>query len=358
MDAFYASVEQHDRPELRGRPLVVGGSERARGVVAAASYEARRFGIHSAMAMSRAFRLCPHLVRVSPRFDRYHEVSSRIHDVFTSYTDLAEPLSLDESFLDVTAFCLEHRRSAGSVALEIKHRIRERVGLTASAGAAPSKLVAKIASDLRKPDGLVIVAPQDVEAFLRPLAVERLWGVGPVTAGRLHAVGLRTIGDLADATPDRLEKILGRHGRDLHALARGVDDRPVQPRSDPKSLSAENTFAVDARDVHEVLAQLADQAAEVAGRLAGHGFHGRTVTLKVRYSDFTTVTRSQSLPRPVRTAEDVLAVATRMLLQRTEFPGRPIRLVGVGVAGLVDERGPQQLELPLWECEDCDASLA
>ena len=345
MDAFFASVEQHDHPEFRGRPLIVAGSERSRGVVAAASYEARRFGLHSAMPTSRALRLCPQVVRVNPRHSRYHEVSTELHAIFASYTPQVEPLSLDESFLDLTEYCVLHHCSVGRVAAEIKRVVRERTGLTASAGAAPNKLVAKIASDVEKPDGLVVVPPERVQDFLRPLPVERLWGVGPVTASRLRALGLITIGDIADRDPAWLQQSFGRSGPIFHHLARGDDDRPVVTTHEPRSISSENTFATDVADVDEALNCLREQTEEVAGRLRSQGYHGRTVTLKVRYADFTTITRSLTPAHLVAEVGPLFTIARTLLLTRTEFPQRPIRLVGVGVSGLLDPEKPVQLEL-------------
>ena len=344
MDAFFASVEQHDHPELRGRPLIVAGSSEARGVVAAASYEARRFGIRSAMATAAAERLCPQVLRVPPRHERYREVSEQLHEIFHEYTDLVEPISLDECFLDLTRHCATRRLPLVEVAREIKQRIRERTGLTASAGGASNKFLAKIASDLEKPDGLVIVPPGEAPAFLEPLPVERIWGVGPVTAKRLHALGVRTIGELAAKSPEWLEAVFGRWGPDFGRLARGEDDRPVVPHRDPRSLSAENTFARDVTDPEVLLREIRDQAEEVARRLASHHATGRTVTLKLRYGDFTTVTRSHTASRPLEQAPEIARLATR-LLERTEFPHRAVRLVGVGVSGLVDRGRPVQLEL-------------
>jgi len=345
MDAFYASVEQRDNPDLRGKPVIVAGSERSRGVVCAASYEARKFGVRSAMATSRALRLCPQVVRVPPHFSRYQEVSKQINQIFARYTEMVEPLSLDESFLDVTERCASNGCTATATASEIKQLIKLETGLTASAGVGPNKLIAKIASDLRKPDGLVVVPPERVLAFLHPLPVERVWGVGPVTAARLHEMGLKTIGDVAARTVEWLTQRLGRSGPWYHDLAHGIDDRPVIASHESKSVSAENTFAVDLQDVDEVLAELAAQAEEVADRLARHGYRGRTVTLKARYGDFTTVTRSLTVARPLHGAEEILEIARQLLLTRTLFPKRALRLVGVGVSHLMDEQTPLQLEL-------------
>ena len=345
MDAFFASVEQKDDPTLRGRPLIVAGSEKARGVVAAASYEARAHGIRSAMPTSRALRLCPQVLRVPPRHERYHSISSEIADVLRSFTDRIEPLSLDESYLDLTECCLSRRTSLQTVAREVKQAVREKTGLTASAGGGPNKLVAKIASDLCKPDGLLVVAPARVRDFLHPLAIERLWGVGPVTARRLQAMGIRTIGDLATRDPRHVEGQLGRLGIELHGLALGIDERDVVTFHETRSISAETTFATDQGTREPVAAMIASLASEVAERLDHHGFAARTITLKIRYPDFTTVSRSCSFESRLLNASELTARALE-LLGRTEFPQRAIRLVGVGAAGLVDAERPVQLTLP------------
>ncbi len=322
----------------------MAGDPRSRGVVAAASYEARAFGIRSAMASATAERLCPHLIRVPPRHERYREISRQLQEVFGTWTDLVEPISLDECFLDLSEPCARERLPLIRVAREIKTRIRNQTGLTASAGGGPNKFLAKIASDLRKPDGLVVVPPDRVETFLAPLPVERIWGVGPVLAGRLHSLGVRTIGELAGKSPTWLELTFGRLGTELGLLARGLDDRPVVPWREPKSISAENTFARDVQDPQTLLEEIASQSEEVARRLRGHEMVGRTLTLKLRYSDFTTITRSRTCRRPLERAEDIEALATG-LLARTGFPDRPVRLVGVGVSGLLDRLRPVQLEL-------------
>ncbi len=344
MDAFYAAVEQRDNPELVGKPVIVAGSESARGVVMTASYEARRFGIRSAMPTAQALRLCPDVIRVPARMARYREVSLAIRQVFEDFTDLIEPLSLDEAFLDVTAWCEAAGQKAGAVAVEIKRRIREAVGLTASAGVGPNKLVAKIGSDLRKPDGLVVIAPQRVVAFLRPLPIDRLWGVGPVTAARLRQLGLETLGDLADRPAQWVETTLGEAGRHFQAMAQGHDQRAVVPYRNPRSMSAENTFETDVADVgyaHQALRELAD---EVAARLQRKGYRTQTIVLKVRYADFTTISRSHSLQTPVCQAE-ALSETALSLLERTEFPRRAVRLLGIGAGNLVAGSAPLQLAL-------------
>lgn len=342
MDAFFASVEQLDNPALRGQPLIVAGSEKARGVVAAASYEARAFGVRSAMPTSRALRLCPQVLRVPPRHARYHEMSREIHAVLEEFTGLIEPLSMDESYLDVTDRCLRDKVPLAEVAHAIKVAVRERTGLTASAGGGPNKFVAKIASDASKPDGLLVIAPRQVTTFLRPLPVERIWGVGPVTAQRLHALGLRTIGDVADRGAHWLEQHLGRSGAALYSLACGDDERPVVTQHETRSISSECTFPTDVDTTAEVLHALREQADEVGERLMALGCEARTVTLKVRYGDFTTVTRSVSSVSRIGNAADIFA-ALPDLLARTEFPRRAVRLVGVGVSGLSAPRATQLL---------------
>lgn len=345
MDAFYASIEQRDAPELRGHPVIVAGSATGRGVVAAASYEARKFGVRSAMPTRTALRLCPTAIRVPPRHDHYAAVSREIRAVFHEFTDLVEPLALDEAFLDLTAYCEQHESTMEVVARSIKRAIRERVGLTASAGAAPCKFVAKVASDLRKPDGLVVVKPGQVKGFLAPLPVERLWGVGPVTARRFHELGLTTIAQVAACEPAFLEGRFGKAGHEFWLLAQGIDDRPVEPNRDTKSVSAETTFAVDQDLLEPVLGTLAAQAAEVSERLRAHRWTARTVVLKLRYGDFTTLTRSLTPGRPVGETEEIYALASRLLTERTEFPRRAIRLIGVGVSGILEPDAPVQLEL-------------
>lgn len=345
MDAFYASVEQRDAPELRGKPVIVAGSEQGRGVVAAASYEARQFGVRSAMPTRTALRLCPEAIRVPPRHEHYAQVSRQIRSIFLSYTPLVEPLALDECYLDLTEYCQRKGERLAVVAQAIKADLARAVDLTSSAGGAPCKFVAKVASDLRKPNGLVIVAPEQVEGFLEPLPVERLWGVGPVTAARFRELGLTRIGQVAACQPEWLQARFGRAGYEFWMLAHGRDERPVEPDRDAKSISAETTFAVDQNSPEPVLQQLAAQSAEVAERLASLGAQARTVVLKLRYHDFATVTRSHTPGRPVSEADEIFALASRLLESRTEFPDRAVRLVGVGVSGLSDPNAPVQLEL-------------
>ena len=340
MDAFFASVEQLDDPSLRGKPVLVGGASR-RGVVAAASYEARPFGVRSAMPMMEALRRCPDAIVVPGRMQRYSEISDRIFGVFERYTPLVEGLSVDEAFLDVTA----SRALFGdgeTIARRIKKEIAEEVGLTASAGVAPSKFVAKIASDLEKPDGLVTVRDGEVEAFLAPLDVDRMWGVGPTAAARLRQAGFHTIGDLAAAGEERLEQLLGSWGGHVARLARGDDERPVVSDHAAKSIGAESTYEHDLHRRSEILERLLDQSRRVARRLYKAGLRARVVTVKLKYSDFTLRTRQLHLPEPVTDVDSIYA-ACAVLVDRFPRRGKGIRLTGVSLSGLDD--GPRQAGL-------------
>jgi DNA polymerase-4 len=347
MDAFYASVEQRDDPALRGRPVAVGGPADGRGVVAAASYEARRFGVRSAMPMARALRQCPQLIVVRPDFARYREASQRVMAILRGVTPLVEPLSLDEAYLDVTENAWG-MPLATDVARELKRRIRGELALTASAGVAPNKFLAKIASGWRKPDGLTVIAPERVEAFLQQLPVEALWGVGPVTARKLHAIGITRLVEVRTADREILAGAVGSLADWLLRLAHGDDPRPVLPERERKSVSAETTYAADLRDLASMQAEVARLARRVAGVLEQQALHARTVTLKVRYDDFATVTRSHT--NAVAMA-DAAAIAERAcaLLERTQAATRPIRLLGVGTHGLVPAATTLSpaIELPL-----------
>jgi DNA polymerase-4 len=342
MDAFYAAVEQRDRPELRGRPVVVGADPRGRGVVAAASYEARRFGIRSAMPISIAYRYCPQGVYLPVDMTKYARVSAEIMAILGEFTPLVEPLSLDEAFLDVTA----SRALFGSgleIARTIKARIKDEVELTASAGVAPNKFLAKIASDLRKPDGLVEVLPGEEAAFLRELPIARLWGVGPAAEAALTALGVRTIGQLGRMPRDALRRRFGSYGSHLHALALGRDDRPVVPWDDPKSVGAEETFERDTGDVARLRVTVLAQADRVAAELRQGGLTGRTVTLKLRYADFRTVTRRETSTVPTADGGEIFRRAWDAF---TRLPKpQPIRLIGVSVSGLQSAAAPRQLPL-------------
>lgn len=343
MDAFYASVEQRDRPELRGRPVVVGGNSR-RAVVAAASYEARTFGVRSAMPMFRARRLCPELVVVDLRMEHYRAVSQQIRAILAAHTDLIEPLALDEFYLDVSATTASIEE-AGALARRLKEEIRSGTGLTASAGVAPSKFVAKIASDLRKPDGLVVVEPEAVVGFLAPLPVSRMWGVGNVTERRLKAIGIETLADLAAADPARLGELLGKHGPRMVEFARGADPRQVQVSRQPKSVSNETTFEEDTSDLALLTEHIARLAQRVSERLQRRGLAGRTVVLKLTYRNFQHVTRRTTLARPTSDAA-LIAAEARTLLDRSDAASRLVRLVGVGVSGFASEGAVSQLALP------------
>jgi DNA polymerase-4 len=346
MDAFYASVEQRDDPALRGRPLAVGGSPQSRGVVAAASYEARVFGVRSAMPMSRAVRLCPQLAIVRPDFARYRAASQRVMAILRSCTPLVEPLSLDEAYLDVTDN-LWGEPLATNVAKKLKARIREELQLTASAGVAPNKFLAKIASGWRKPDGLTVIAPERVERFLQQLSVEALWGVGPVTAKKLRAIGIERLVDVRSADSALLHRTVGSLADWLKRLAVGDDPRRVQPDRPWKSISGETTYADDLEDPQEIRGEIERLAERVAASLDKKKLCARTVTIKVRYADFSTVTRSYTGAAPVRSGGEIAAQAVA-LLERTDAGRRPVRLLGVGAHGLARAEGntPGSVGLP------------
>jgi DNA polymerase-4 len=341
MDAFYASVEQRDNPDLLGKPVAVGGDPDKRGVVAAASYEARTFGVRSAIPMSRAVRLCPSLVIVRPDFTKYRAVSTQVFDLFRSVTPLVEPLSLDEAYLDVTENAW--REPLGmNVARRLKEEIRARTGLTASAGVAPNKFLAKIASGWQKPDGLTVIAPERVEHFLQGLPVDALWGVGPVTAQKLRVRGIQKLVDVRAAEPALLHEAVGSLAEWLQQLARGHDDRPVVAEHEPKSSGSENTFERDLTDLQRIRDEIGGMAVHAAAWLARRELYARTVTIKVRYNDFTTITRSHS-EAATRDEENIRRRAVA-LLEKTEAGGRPIRLLGVSVSNLSNELDPVEEE--------------
>jgi DNA polymerase-4 len=349
MDAFFVSVELLDHPELRGRPVIVGG-EGDRGVVAAASYEARAFGVHSAMSSVRARRLCPHAVFLQGRHDRYGEVSAQVMDIFRSFTPLVEPISLDEAFLDVTGAERLHGRPM-QVAHAIRRRIADEVALTCSVGVAPSKFVAKLASEAAKPRasvegpqpglGVKLVRPEEVTAFLFPLPVSALWGVGPATLERLGRLGVTTVGDLAELPVEVVTGALGRAvGLHLHALANGIDERPVEPDRPIKSVGHEETFPRDHHARASLEREVVRLADSVGARLRRHELAGRTVTLKVRFSDFHTITRSTTLANPTDSTVAITRGAKELLAGVDPTSG--VRLIGVSVSGLVDG-GARQL---------------
>ena len=340
MDCFYAAIHVRDDPTLEGRPVVVGGDPHGRGVVAAANYEARKFGIHSAMPAAEALRRCRDTVFLRPEFNRYREESKLIFDIYRDYTPLIQPLSLDEAFLDVSEH-LGDFSSATAVAEDVRRRVREERRLTVSVGVAPNKLVAKIASDQDKPDGLTVVKPSQVEAFLAPLPVRRLHGIGPSTEKRLHAIDIYTVTDLRQAPVDLLLAHFGQWGRAMQNRAWGRDERPVHTSHERKSLSTERTFAENLNDPSEIDRILAAMATEVAEGLAKRRFAASTITVKVRYPDFTTPTRSHTLPSPTADEGAIVAVAHE-LVRRTDAADRSVRLLGVGASNLV----PAELDQP------------
>jgi len=345
MDAFYASVEQRDDASLRGRPVAVGGDPKGRGVVCAASYEARKFGVRSAIPMARAVRLCPDLVIVRPDFRKYSSISKEIFALYRAVTPLVEPLSLDEAYLDVTTNAWNEPLGV-EVARRLKARVLEATALTVSAGVAPNKFLAKIASGWKKPDGLTVIAPERVEAFLAKLPVDALWGVGPKTAGKLAALGCARLVDVRAVDPAALRRVVGSFADSLVRLAHGDDARPVVPDRPRKSCSTEDTFREDLSDADRMRTIVESMGRHDAAYLAEKRLLARTVTLKVRYADFTTVTRSDSGP-PTRDA-DALAARAAALLSRTEAGARPVRLLGVGVHGLVVPGAPEaDGQLPL-----------
>jgi DNA polymerase IV len=340
MDAFYASVEQRDDPTLKGRPVAVGRPASERGVIAAASYEARAFGVHSALSSAQALRLCPDLVLVRPDFARYRAVSASIFALYRAVTPLVEPLALDEAYLDVTENAWNEPLGM-TVAKRLKEAIRETTGLTASAGVAPNKFLAKIASGWKKPDGLTVVAPERIERFLRDLPVDALWGVGPVTAKKLHAVGIEQTVHLRTADPVALRHAVGGAADWLVELSYGRDDRPVVPDRPAKSSGTESTYAHDLEDLGRIRDEIAEMARKGVEWLVRKNLYARTVTIKVRYADFTTITRSHSA-WPATRDQALLVSRALDLLERTDAATRPVRLLGVTMHALSDTPG----ELP------------
>ena len=347
MDAFFAAVEQRDHPELRGKPVIVGGDPGSRGVVATCSYEARHFGIHSAMSSARAYRLCPQAIFVRPRFEAYRAVSSQIRALFHEYTDLVEPLSIDEGYLDVTRNKKE-MASATWIAREILQEIQKRTRLTASAGVSYNKFLAKIASDVNKPAGLTVITPEQAQEFIDELQVRRFHGVGRVTEQRLQVRGIETGKDLRACSLDELERLFGKSGRYFYGIARGIDSRPVTPNRVRKSIGKEDTLAEDCGDIGQIMTILGDLADRVSTLVKGKQTSGLTLTLKVKYSDFQTVTRSHTQNEPIEDAEVMLALVEQLLC-KTEAGVHPVRMLGITVSNLTTdiplEISPQ-LELP------------
>ena len=344
MDAFYASVEQRDHPELRGRPVIVGGRPEKRGVVAACSYEARAFGVRSAMPSTQAHRLCPHATFLPPRIAHYAHVSREIRAIFRTVTDLVEPLSLDEAYLDVTENKLGEPL-AGKLARHLRSEIKRVTGLTASAGVGPSKLVAKIASDVHKPDGLCVVPPDEVVAFLGPLPVSRLWGVGPATTRRLAELGIKTVADVRARSVQQLQQKLGSYGEHLARLAWGDDRRAVVSHRAPKSRGSETTFAEDVSDLSVLCETLHGLATDVAADLSRLSVRARTATLKVRYADFKTITRSRTFDDPFEDAATLYRAVRELLFALADPVLPPVRLLGVSAHSLVGPGEPEQLSL-------------
>ena len=331
MDAFYASVEQRDFPGYRGIPLVVGGPPNSRGVVATASYEARKFGVRSAMPCSQAARLCPHAVFVSPRFDAYKAVSAKIREIFRRYTDIIEPLSLDEAYLDVTT----DKQGIGSaleIADQIKGAIRSELNLTASAGVSINKFVAKIASDIQKPDGLTFIGPSRVEQFMENLPVEKFFGVGKVTAAKMKQMQLFTGADLKRLSELDLVRLFGKSGRFYYQIVRGIDNRPVQPDRELKSIAVEDTFREDLYHLPAMERELEKIAEKLAGRIQHRKLKGRTVTLKIRFADFRLITRSHSLSFYTDGFEEILSTARNSLHMAMASELIPVRLLGISVS--------------------------
>ncbi|MDX2249423.1 MAG: DNA polymerase IV [Bacteroidia bacterium] len=334
MDAFYASVEQRDNPELRGKPVAVGGAG-PRGVVAASSYEARKFGVRSAMPSVTARRLCPELIFVRPRFEHYRVVSRQIREIFFEYTDLVEPLSLDEAFLDVTTN-KKGIESATKIAREIRARIREKTGLTASAGISINKFLAKVASDINKPNGLTLIPPDRVESFLEKLPIEKFFGIGKVTAAKMYRLGIHNGADLKKRSESELAHRFGKAGRHFYRIVRAIDNREVKPDRPRKSVGAENTFYEDLTTEISMLAELEPLTRKVTSHIQNANSAARTITLKIKYFDFVQTTRSRTLGHYVSRFEEVYPVV-KELLHKPEFPAKPVRLLGVSVSNLDNE---------------------
>jgi DNA polymerase-4 len=336
MDAFYASVEQRDRPEFKGKPVIVGGDPNSRGVVAACSYEARKFGIHSAMPSVTAYRLCPDAVFIRPRFDVYREVSAQIREIFYEYTGLVEPLSLDEAFLDVTEN-YKGMPSATLIAREIKRKIYNRTGrLTSSAGVSFNKFLAKVASDMNKPDGITVITPDMAEEFIDSLPIRKFFGVGKVTEEKMLNLGIKTGADLKKYKKEQLIQIFGKSGRYFYDIAHGLDDRPVEPNRIRKSIGKETTFSEDIDDTDQMLEILDNIAVRLESSLIKRDAKGRTITLKVKYFDFQSITRSITIDEPADNAA-VIMKHIRPLLSKTEAGKKKIRLIGISISNFDDQ---------------------
>lgn len=345
MDAFFASIEQKDNPSFRGRPLIVGGSPQNRGVVAACSYEARRYGIHSAMPCSKAVRLCPHAIFTKPRMDRYRQISTQVMDIFRRYTSLVEPLSLDEAFLDVTSN--SHNNPSASILAElIRGQIYQELQLTASAGVSFNKFLAKVASDFNKPNGLTTIPPEKALDFLAALPIRKFFGVGKVTEQKMLNLGIKTGQDLLQFKEESLMFHFGKSGSFLYNIVRAIDDRPVESSRVRKSIGSETTLSYDTKDLSEIDAILKHLAEQVGHSLTKKSVGGYTLTLKVRYQDFTTITRSQTVRSPICSAATISSILPR-LVAATNIGTQKVRLLGLSISKLVgDKKGPYQLLLP------------
>jgi DNA polymerase-4 len=340
MDAFYPSVEERDTPELKGKPVIVGGPPSSRGVVCSASYEARKFGVHSAMSCAAAERLCPHGIFITPNFEKYLTVSKQIRAIFQSVTTLVEPLALDEAYLDVTSNLLGEP-IATKLALHIKQRIQSELNLTASAGVGPNKFIAKLASDLQKPNGLVVIPPEKVFAFIENLPDEQFWGVGPATTKKLHALGIKTAKEIRETPLHRLQQVMGKSAPFLLDLAHGKDLRAVTPHREAKSKASETTFEKDVSDIELLSKTLEMQAEEVGTELRKAHLLARTVTLKLRYPNFKTITRSRTFFKPTQDPPLIAKASIDLLLSLA--PEAPIRLIGLAVSNLLSENSSMQL---------------
>ena len=343
MDAFYASVEQRDDPSLRGKSVIVGGSAEGRGVVCAASYEARKFGVHSAMAAATAKRLCPDGVFLPPRMDHYAKIARQIREIFHSFTPLVEPLSLDEAFLDASGSEALFGPSA-EIGRQLKRSIREKLDLVVSVGVAPNKFLAKLASDLDKPDGFVVVDPDKVQEFLDPLSIGRIWGIGKKSLAKFESIGIRTVRDLRLLPIDTLTSRFGKRGRHLWELAQGIDARSVVPDRIAKSISHESTFPADIEDGDAIRGWVLELTEQVARRLRRNNLKGKTVHLKVRFNDFRTIVRSQTLDQPTSVTQQLWLALQELLASRLPDRHPPVRLLGVGVSGF-DSTASEQMTL-------------
>jgi DNA polymerase-4 len=344
MDAFFASVEIREQPELRNKPVVVAGRPDQRGVVAAASYAARQYGIRSAMPTATALKHCPELIILPGRMTLYSEVSSQIHAIFSRYTPLIEPLSLDEAFLDVNASEALFGKAV-DIARRIKQEILDELQLVVSVGVAPNKFLAKIASDLEKPDGFVVLEPADVQSFLDPLPVSRLWGVGRVTEQQLHALSIRTVAELRQMPKKIIRQHFGQHGEHLWQLAHGLDDRRVTPEREAKSISHETTFAQDISDLEILRAVLLNLTEQVAWRMRRHDLCGRSVQLKLRFADFRTITRMHSLRHPTHSTDELWDTVSQLFNKTSAAGLPPLRLIGMGVSGFQTDHESAQLNM-------------